>query len=108
MAGDEYRLTLSDRAIGHVEPLHQLGAIGHGRDQFPLRQQGIHPAGEPMLANGAEGFGQFVAALVQTIAASLGVRLAVPRGTGDDGFQCGQQIIWLRSGLAQTVAAIDQ
>jgi len=108
VAGDEYRLTLGDRAIGHVEPLHQLRAVGHGRDQFTLCQQGIHPASEPVLADSVEGVGQFVAALVKTVAAGLGVGLAIPRGTSDGGFERGQQVIWLRSGLAQTVTAIDQ
>ena len=76
VAGDEYRLTLGDRAIGHVEPLHQLRAVGHGRDQFTLCQQGIHPASEPVLADSVEGVGQFVAALVKTVAAfSLQIRL---------------------------------
>ena len=108
MAGDKHRLPLGDRAIGHVEPLHQLRAFGHGRDQIALRQQGIHPAGEPMLADGVEGFGQFVAAFVQAIAAGLGVGLAISRGTGNGGFQCGQQVIRLWPGLAQPVGAIDQ
>ena len=65
-------------------------------------------SGEPMLADGVEGFGQFVAALVQPVAAGPGVGLAIPRRTGDGGFQRRQQIIWLRPGLAQTVGEIDQ
>ena len=72
MTSDKHRLPLGDRAIGHVEPLHQLRAVGHGRDQFTLCQQGIHPASEPVLADSVEGVGQFVAALVQAIAAGLG------------------------------------
>ncbi len=38
VAGDKHRLPLGDRAIGHVEPLHQLRAFGHGGDQLTLRQ----------------------------------------------------------------------
>ena len=61
-----------------LERLQQLADdhFGHGRDQFTLCQQGIHPASEPMLADGMEGVGQFVAALVKTVAAfSLQIRL---------------------------------
>lgn len=61
-----------------------------------------------MLADGVEGLGQFVAALVQAVTAGLGVRLTIPCGTGNGGFERWQQVIRFWSGLAQTVTAIDQ
>ncbi len=46
MAGHEHRLTARHRAVGHIEPFDQLGALGHGHHQLAPIQQRIHPVGQ--------------------------------------------------------------
>lgn len=81
--GDEGSLTTGHGAVGHVQPLHKLRAVDHGHDQFLPVKQGPHPLGQPVLADGVEGLRQFVAALIDAVAAGLGVGLAFSGGPRD-------------------------
>ena len=70
---------LATGTAGHVQPLDQLGALGHRHHQFLAVEQRADPVGQPMLADGVEGPGQLVPTLVDAVAAGLGVRLALVR-----------------------------
>ncbi len=75
MAGDECRFASRHWPIGHVQPFDQFGTLGHRHHQFLALEQCAHPLGQAVFADGVEGFGEFVAALVDAIATGLGVGL---------------------------------
>jgi len=83
MPGHEHGLPAGHRTVGHVQPLDQLRALGHRHHQFLAAEQRANPVGQAVLADGVEGLRQFVPAFVDTVAAGLGVGLALGCRPGD-------------------------
>ena len=108
MPGDEHGLTARDRPIRHVQPLDQLRALGHRHHQFLAVEQCAHPLGQPMLANGVEGFRQFVPSLLNAVATGLGVGSPLDGSTGNGGLERGVQVSVGLIGANQFAAAIHQ
>lgn len=90
MPFDEHGLGTRDRAILHVQPFDQLRTLGHR--QFLMVEQHAHPLGQPMLANGMEGFRSFMPSLINAVAASLGVEPPLGSGSGNGGLERGGQV----------------
>jgi hypothetical protein len=106
--GDDHRLPAGKRTVRHVQPLDQPRDLNHRHHQFVAVEQHADLVGKAMLADGVEVLWQFVPALVDAVAAGLGVRLAFGRGTSDGGFQRGQQVLIGGARSRLILAAVDQ